>query len=107
MKRDGMKLKELAKKHKKASEMCFFLRYCDGKGNVKDEALLSCGKNHERFFNKTMGKAVRTMKLAKNCSVCGKPLGKNEWSMMYMGIENITADFKAFRFCSEKCWDEW
>jgi hypothetical protein len=65
-----------------------------------------CSEEHVRLFDRKMKEADMRIDLIENCSICGKPVENSKWSNVNTSV-NVDEDFKAFRFCSESCFEQW
>jgi len=81
---------------------------CNKNGTIKHAGGLFCSEEHAGLYDKKWKDAKERMKEIKTCSVCGKPVsGKSRWTIIDTSVKSISGSFRPYRFCSEKCWEEW
>jgi len=79
---------------------------CNKKGVIEHEGNKFCSRTHMDLFDKKMEDAIWRKTLLKNCSICGKPVGKSKWDMIDCRTD-IKDPFIPHIFCSKKCWNAW
>jgi len=89
---------------KKDLEKC---ELCNKKGKIKHAGGLFCSEEHVRLYGKKWEEAEKRMNTIKKCSVCGKPVGDSNWTIIDCRIKDIKDSFTPHRFCSEECFEKW
>lgn len=104
MRRNEARISKFAKELKEDLEKC---ELCGKKGRIKHAGGLFCSEEHVKLYDKKWKDAEKRMKKIKNCSICGKPVGRGKLTLIDCRIKRIDDAFTPYVFCSEKCFELW
>jgi hypothetical protein len=107
LKEENAELKKVIRNHDKMNKDFKRCPLCEKEGKIIHEGWRFCSKEHVKLFDQKWNETQKEMKKIKTCSICGKPIGKSKWNMTDCNVKRVTDDFKVYRFCSQRCWDEW